>query len=217
MRVAGGRPLRLSAAAPTRSRTETLIVHGRLGAPFGTPGRSRVADSGRIDRGDSRAVARVAGAPPTVAIERMTHEWIPEVCGLYKRVWDHFPDLPSDLAKAWTPSPLEFSSWMEGVVYYVARSDGKLVGVVGCEVRDGSCRMVRLAVDPDARRRGIGSALVHQAIERARTSRCPSAWADVLARFTAAAALLKHLEFTESGVLHRHYLSEDVRLFEKLL
>ena len=152
-----------------------------------------------------------------ITVERITHEAIPDVCALYKRVWDQFPQLPTDLAKSWSPSPLEFTSWMEGVVYFAARVDGRIIGVIGCEVRDGSCRLVRLAVDPEGRRKGVGSALVNQGTEWARKSKCQSVWADALARFSGAAELCKRLGFAECGVLHRHYLNEDVRLFEKLL
>ena len=175
-----------------------------------------MATSENPERGEPRGPAKSGAAVP-LSIERITHESIPDVCALYKRVWDHFPELPADLVKAWSPSPLEFSSWMEGVVYFSARVDGRTVGVIGCEVRDGSCRIVRLAVDPDGRRKGVGSALVLQAVEWARKSKSQSVWGDALGRFTAAAALLKRLGFDECGVFHRHYFGEDVRLFEKVL
>ena len=175
-----------------------------------------MAALGHTDRGEPRPPAKGNGAS-AIVVERIAHESIPDICALYKRVWDHFPELPTELAKAWTPTPLEFSSWMEGVVYFAARVDGRVSGIVGCEVRDGSCRLVRLAVDPESRRRGIGTALVHQSLEWARHSRCQSVWAEVLARFAGAASLLRHLGFDECGGFHRHYLNEDVRLFEKLL
>ncbi|HTT74122.1 MAG TPA: GNAT family N-acetyltransferase [Thermoplasmata archaeon] len=119
--------------------------------------------------------------------------------------------------KAWQPTPLEFTSWMEGVTYFAARRDGKLVGVVGCEIRHGACHLVHLAVDPDARRQGTAAALIGASIEWAKHANALVVWGDALARFTAAAALLKHLNFVECGVLHRHEWNEDVRLFERIL
>jgi GNAT superfamily N-acetyltransferase len=175
-----------------------------------------VAAVGNPDRGDGRPAPKPNGTKPIV-IERMTHESIPEICGLYKRVWDHFPDLPTELVKAWEPTPLEFSSWMEGVTYFTARIDGKMIGAIGCEIDEGSCQLVQLAVDPEGRRQGVGTALIHQALEWARKSKSPEVWAEALARFTGAAGVFKKLGFTDCGVLHRHHWGEDVRLFEKVL
>ena len=104
---------------------------------------------------------------------------------------------------------------MEGVTYFAARRDGRLVGVVGCEPRHGSCRLVRLAVEPDARRQGIATALLGFALEWAKRSNCASVWVDAHDRFAAAASLFKRLGFTESGVLHKHDFGEDVRFFER--
>jgi GNAT superfamily N-acetyltransferase len=151
------------------------------------------------------------------AVERLTHEGIPEIVVLYKRVWDRVPNLPTELVKSWTPTALEFSSWMEGVTYFTVRGNGRLVGAIGCEIRDGSCRLVRLVVEGDTRRKGVATALVRQALEWARHNHCPSVWADALGPFGDAAKLLKKLGFVEAGVLHRHYFGEDVRLFETVL
>ena len=155
---------------------------------------------------------------PEVTVERLTHQDVNEVCGLYKRVWDaQKGELAADLIKAWEPTPLEFTSWMEGVTYFAARRSGKLTGVVGLEMAHGSGRIVHLAVDPEDRRKGVATVLVHAAVDWARHAGCASVWADALARFTAAAELMRHLGFHESGVLHRHEWNEDVRFFEELL
>jgi hypothetical protein len=99
-----------------------------------------VAAQGGSDRGDDRAGPTVAkGGPATksLVVERLTHQDIPEICALYKRVWETFrPELPTALLKAWEPTPLEFSSWMEGVTYFAARRDGKMVGAIGCEIAE---------------------------------------------------------------------------------
>jgi GNAT superfamily N-acetyltransferase len=165
------------------------------------------------------------GVPPASAkasspleVERITHEDVPAVCALYKKVWEAEPTgLPSELVKSWQPTPLEFTSWMEGVTYFAARRDGRMVGVVGCQMRDGSCRLVNLVVDAETRRQGVGSALIGMAIDWAKRSNAPEVWVDALARFSAAAALFTHLGFVECGLLHKHQWNEDVRLFERLL
>jgi GNAT superfamily N-acetyltransferase len=171
----------------------------------------------REERAASHAAKNEIALTP-LTVERIAHPDIPDVCALYKRVWDAFePALPPGLLKAWQPTPLEFTSWMEGVTYFAARRDGKVVGVVGCEITDNSCRIVHLAVTPEGRRLGVGSSLANAAIEWARHSGSNSVWVDALERFHAAHAMFRQLGFTESGVLHRHRWNEDVRLFEKLL
>ncbi len=180
---------------------------------MGTQGDSQRGEE-RPPTSSGKAVA--TGKP--IVVERLTHEDVNDICALYKRVWDGYrSELPAELVKAWQPTPLEFTSWMEGVTYFAARRDGKMIGAIGCEIAEGSCRLVHLAVDPEARRQGVATALVAAAGEWARRSAAGSVWADALARFTAAAAVFLRLGFVECGAFHRHYWNEDVRLFEKLL
>ncbi len=172
------------------------------------------------DRGGERAASPPAkAAPGAVVVERITHHDVPEICSLYRRVWEppHSPPLPAELVKSWQPAALEFTSRMEGVTYFAARRDGKLLGVIGCEVAHGNCHLVDLAVDPEARRQRVASALVASALEWAHHANAVEVWADTLAQFSAAAALFKHLGFAECGVLHKHEWNEDVRLFERML
>lgn len=179
-----------------------------------------MAGQGGSDREPKGGTGAEKARPPAkpIVIERLTHLDINDICALYKRVWDAFKgDLAPELVKAWQPTPLEFTSWMEGVTYFAARRDGKLIGAIGCEIADGACRLTNLSVDPEARRQGVARALTHAAIEWARHSQTRSVWADALARFTEAAGVLKSAGFVESGVLHRHFYNEDVRLFELLL
>ncbi|HZY70899.1 MAG TPA: GNAT family N-acetyltransferase [Thermoplasmata archaeon] len=159
---------------------------------------------------------QTVGAP--VVVERLSHPDIPEICALYKRVWETFqPALPSELQKSWSPSPLEFTSWMEGITFFSARRDGKVVGAIGCEIADGSCRIVHLVVAPEARRQAVGTALAKGAVDWARHSGTRTVWVDALDRFSAAHAMFRRLGFAEAGVLHRHRWGEDVRLYELLL
>jgi RimJ/RimL family protein N-acetyltransferase len=175
--------------------------------------------------GQDRAGEREAASPakPTepapAAVERITHQDVPEICALYKRVWDAppGPGTPPELLKSWQPTPLEFTSWMEGVTYFAARRGGRLVGVIGCEVTHGNCRLLHLAVDPEARRQGIATALVAAGVEWGRHASAAEVWALALARFAGVSALFKHLGFTECGTLRKHEWGEDVRLFERLL
>jgi GNAT superfamily N-acetyltransferase len=155
----------------------------------------------------------------SVTVVRITHQDVPEMCALFKRVWDAPPisGIPPELLKSWQPTALEFTSGMEGVTYFAARREGRLIGAIGCEVERGSCRLLHLAVDADARRSGVATALLTTAVEWARHSNAAVLWGSALARFTAVPSLLKKLSFTECGVLHRHEWGEDVRLFERIL
>jgi GNAT superfamily N-acetyltransferase len=160
---------------------------------------------------------RPAEAPPIV-IERLTHEDVAGIVALFRRIWEpYLTGMPPEVQRAWQPTPLEFTSGMEGVTYFAAKRDGHLVGVVGCELEHGSCHLVNLCVDAESRRQGIGTALVAAALGWAQHANARSIHVDVLHRFTEAMALLKDSGFAEAGVLHRHFWGEDVRLFEKIL
>ena len=161
---------------------------------------------------------RTIPTPSGVVIDRVSHEDIHEICALYKRVWESPPGgVPAEFLKSAVPSPLEFTSRMEGVTYFVAREGKHLRGIVGCAFSEGNCRLVDLAVDVDVRRRGIATALVLTAVDWARKSRANAVWVDALARFTEAKGLFQHLGFASVGLLHRHRWNEDVQFFETLL
>jgi GNAT superfamily N-acetyltransferase len=163
------------------------------------------------------AEGRAIPTPAGVVIDRVSHEDIPEICALLKRVWESPHDgIPAEFLKSAVPTPLEFTSRMEGVTYFVAREGKRLLGIVGSAFAEGSCRLVDLAIDADARRKGIATALVLTAVDWARKNHATVVWVDVLDRFAEAKALFLHLGFKEAGLLHHHRWNEDVRLFEKL-
>ncbi|HKV90299.1 MAG TPA: GNAT family N-acetyltransferase, partial [Thermoplasmata archaeon] len=157
------------------------------------------------DRADARSAPSSSknGTRSPLTVERLTHHDIPEICALYKRVWETFqPALPAVMVKAWAPTPLEFTSWMEGVTYFAARQNGRMIGAVGCELNDGACRVVNLVVDPEVRRQGVGSQLTSAVMEWAKHNNSNAVWVDALARFSAAAGMFKKFGFAEAGVLH---------------
>lgn len=164
------------------------------------------------------ASERAAEKGAAVVVTQATHNDIPEICALYKRVWDEYRGkITEELLKAWQPSPLEFTSWMEGVTYFTARRDRKLIGVLGGSMSDGSVRLLHLAVDPEARRLGVGLSLATASVDWAKRSSASSIWIEALTRFEPAINLFLKLGFHESGVLHKHFWKEDVRILEKVL
>jgi GNAT superfamily N-acetyltransferase len=177
------------------------------------------ADRGPGEKRPDGAEPGATKAPPSgVVIDRVSHEDIPEICALYKRVWEGAKgDLPPEFLKTAIPTPLEFTSRMEGVTYFVAREGKRLLGAVGCAPSDGSCRLVDLAVDPDTRRKGVGAALLGFALDWARKNRLNSVWVQALAPFEAAAGLFRRSGFREAGTLHRLYYNRDVNFFERVL
>ncbi|HEV2316060.1 MAG TPA: GNAT family N-acetyltransferase [Thermoplasmata archaeon] len=167
-----------------------------------------------------------SGTPPAappgngagLVIGRLTHEDVGDSVQLFRRVWEPFlAGLPVEVQKTWQPTALEFTSSMEGVTYFAARRDNKLVGVVGCRLTAGACQLLNLCVDAEFRRRGTGTALLAAALGWAQHANARSLCVDVMDRFGDAMALLKASGFTQAGVLHRHFWGEDVRMFEKVL
>ena len=170
------------------------------------------------DRGAQSTASTTEARPHGTVVERITHADVPAICALLKKVGDAQPaGLPPELVKAWQPAPLEFTSQMEGVTYFAARREGRVIGTVGCELRHGTCHLMALAVDPEARRQGVATVLLAAAIEWARRSNAPTVWTEPLARFTAVAALLKRHGFVPAGTLHKHEWGEDIALFERIL
>lgn len=168
--------------------------------------------------GDIAPEGRPVAAPPGMVIDRVSHEDIPEICALYKRVWDSPPvGVPAEFLKSAVPTALEFTSRMEGVTYFVAREGKPLRGIVGCAFSEGNCRLVGLAVDVDSRRKGVARSLVLTAVDWARKNHANSVWVDALDRFIEAKGLFHQLGFASGGLLHRHQWNEDVRFFETVL
>jgi [ribosomal protein S18]-alanine N-acetyltransferase len=131
-------------------------------------------------------------SPPDIS--RLTYADLPQVIAIERRA---FPT-PWSLAMF----VLELSK--PSGICLAARRDGRLVGYLVCSRYDTVWHIMNVAVDPDARRAGIASALLDELLARV---------GDPSARFTlevrrsngAAIALYERFGFKAAGMRRRYY------------
>jgi [ribosomal protein S18]-alanine N-acetyltransferase len=127
-------------------------------------------------------------------IRRLTYADLPQVIAVERRA---FPT-PWSLAMF----VLELSK--PSGICLAARRDGRLVGYLVCSRYDTVWHIMNVAVDPDARRAGIATALLEELLARV---------GDPSARFTlevrrsngAAIALYERFGFKAAGMRRRYY------------
>jgi len=141
-----------------------------------------------------------------------------EIASLSKRVWDEYcGKFPDELMRDRQPSAEQTREWMRHDTYFVAKEGSRIVGVVGCSLKHGTCLLMHMVVDRGYRRRGVGSALTKKAIEYARESGAVKVWLDTTPRLREAIALYEKHGFVMCGRLRKHYWGEDVYLYELML
>jgi len=141
-----------------------------------------------------------------------------EIAALYKRVWDEYRDkFPVELIRSRQPSAERMKGWIWDDAYFVARMGSKIVGVMGCSLKHGTCLLMHMVVDRGYRRRGIGSALTKRAINYAKENGSTKVWLDTTPRLYEAMALYQKHGFVRCGHLRRHYWGEDIYLYELML
>ena len=143
----------------------------------------------------------------TVKIGPMTPAQVPAVAALEERC---FPDPWSEASVA---SELEnpLSLWLTA-----ARGEAVL-GYVGSQSVLGEADMMNLAVSPEARRQGIGRALVLTLAERLRENGVHSLTLEVRASNAPARKLYESLGFAQVGRRPGYYLKprEDALILRK--
>jgi GNAT superfamily N-acetyltransferase len=155
-----------------------------------------------------RSLPKVVPAPATEAAL---------LADLYQRAWlgcEHLldPRLVADQA----PSATDVNAWFRGgFEVFRIRHDGRLIGAIRCCFPTGTCLVDRLAVDPEARGRGAGHALLEHAIGRARRAGVTRVWTQVSPKLEAAHGLFRALGFHEATRLCAAYWGEDVVLLER--
>ncbi len=89
--------------------------------------------------------------------------------------------------------------------YVVAVVDGHIAGYSGMWVMAGEAHITNLAVDPDLRRQGLGTALLEEMVRRARHMGCTHITLEVRKSNELAQALYRKLGFSAEGVRPGYY------------
>lgn len=135
---------------------------------------------------------------------------------LYQRAWrgcERVVDarLVADQALA----AADINAWfVGGFEVFRVRHEGQLIGAVRCCFPTSTCLVDQLAVDPDARGRGVGHLLLEHAVGRARRAGMTRVWAQVSPKLEPAHALFRSLGFRDASRVRVGCWGEDVVLLE---
>lgn len=102
-------------------------------------------------------------------------------------------------------------------VSIVADADGRIVGMLGVEVSRFGFGELGMLVDSEWRGRGVGSALVRAAIERARGQGLHKLCLEVFPTNTAAIGLYRKFGFVEEGRRSKHYRRASGELWDAIV
>jgi [ribosomal protein S18]-alanine N-acetyltransferase len=154
-----------------------------------------------------RATPRVLPAEPTEAAV---------LADLYRLAWAGCERLLDErLLSDQVPTPADVQAWLQGgFEVFRVRHEGQVIGAVRCCFPTSACQVDRLAVDPDARGRGVGRLLLDHAVGRARRAGVTRVWVQVSPKLDAAQGLFRTFGFRESGRLRTRYWNEDLVLLE---
>jgi ribosomal-protein-alanine N-acetyltransferase len=135
-------------------------------------------------------------APPAAAVEirRLTYADLPQVVAIERRAFTSPWSLAMFVLELSKPS---------GVCLAATTTDQELVGYLVCSRYDTVWHVMNIAVDPDRRRRGIGTALIGALLDRVG----PDAQVTLEVRRSNAGAqlLYERFGFRSAGVRPRYY------------
>ena len=94
-------------------------------------------------------------------------------------------------------------------LYYVARSEGGIVGYVGCMLIVGEGHITTIGVAPDFQRRKIGMALLHRAITEAMLRDADAMTLEVRVTNRGAQELYRSFGFAPVGIRKNYYADDN--------
>lgn len=106
----------------------------------------------------------------------------------------------------WPADLLGYELRHPGAILLVATwGKGPVVGYAAFRYGGGEAELLRLAVDPAERRRGIGQTLVHRGLERLREIGVESCFLEVRLNNESAIACYRRLGFELAGLRRAYY------------
>lgn len=165
---------------------------------FMVAGRKPFTEGEEAARRDAARTSEVAFANENgLTVERMTEADLGEVMAIEMR---SFPN-------PWAPLAYAMELRHNGdATYVVARDEqGAVRGYIGWWVVNGQGLITHVAVDPDARRKGVGSLLVRRALDAAVAAGAHEMRLQLRAPNEQARALYRSVGFEEAGLIPDYY------------
>lgn len=110
---------------------------------------------------------------------------------------------------AWSASSFVDDISRANRVWWMAVIDERLVGYAGALIVDGDAQVLKVAADPQMRRKGIASSLMQRALEDARNLAARSASLEVRVSNRAAQAFYEALGMERVGCRPRYYSDKE--------
>jgi ribosomal protein S18 acetylase RimI-like enzyme len=135
---------------------------------------------------------------------------------LYRRAWLGCERLlDARMVAHEAPPSADVNSWfIGGFEIFRVRHENQLIGAVRCCFPSSACLVDRLAVDPEARGRGVGHLLLDHAVGRARRAGVTRVWAQVSPKLETAHGLFRSFGFRDTSRVNAAYWGEDLQLLE---
>ncbi len=168
-----------------------------------------------VHAGDTLAVPmRLFRSTPTVAPAQPVEAAI--LADLYRRAWQGCERLLDPrLVADQTPSVADVGAWFRGgFEVFRVRHESQVIGAVRCCFPTSTCFVDRLAVDPEARGRGLGHALLEHVIGRARQAGVTRVWSQVSPKLESSHGLFRSFGFRDTSRVQAAYWAEELVLLE---
>ena len=151
-----------------------------------------------------------ATAQDTIRINALIQAAFGAVARRFDLSRENCPKHPSHSTEHWVARDLA-----RGVRFFLAEWDGEVVGCAGIEQASAEeCYLERLAVHPEAQRRGVGTALVRHGIEEAGRLGVEKVGVAIIAEQSELANWYQKLGFTPTGTRQFLHLPFDVAFLE---